>query len=130
MKTMQEMRAEVIRTLEEGAIDGPDGYDVNKIVDELYSAAGTSWDIGNVSPGAFWGIVYKNSIPAQQAVEPTAEELVSELIHFYAQRRNGRHSVPGSEVLIHAYQMVHGGSEEDADAAVGERLEDIYANAA
>lgn len=126
MKTIQDMRAEVIRTLEEGAIDGPDGYDVDKIVQELYVAAGDSWDMDIVSPGAFWGIVYTNAKP-----EPlNAEELVSELIHFYAQRRNGRHSVPGSEVLIHAYQMVHGGSEEDADAAVGERLEGIYANAA
>lgn len=125
MKTIQDMRAEVIRTLEEGAIDGPDGYDVDKIVQELYVAAGDSWDMDIVSPGAFWGIVYTNAKP-----EPVnGEALLTELIHFYAQRRNGRHSVPGSEVLIHAWQLVHGGSEEDADAAVGERLEDIYANA-
>lgn len=60
----------------------------------------------------------------------TPENLVTLLIKFYAERRNGRHSVPGSEVLIHAYQMVHGGSEEDANEAVGELLERIYANAA
>lgn len=138
MKTDEDMRWEIIRTLDEGTPDGHSHYDVEGILNACHAAmidSTDSWNLDLLGASEFWTIVESCDArrlvrPVTPTAKPTAEELVSTLVRFYAQRRNGRHSVPGSEVLIQAWQLVHGGSEEDANEAVGELLQEIYASAA
>lgn len=69
---------------------------------------------------AWWGVRIQSG--------PTAQELMSALVRYYATCRRAREGAPASSMLIHAWTLVYGVSHEEADEQVADLLEDIYAN--
>lgn len=123
IKTQADMRAQLIHTLDEGTPEGHKHYNLVNILDELYEAAGRSWDLDHVPNGAFWMIVSENEIQPL-----SGEELLTVLVKHYASARLSSRDVLASELLTVAAQHTLSMNEDAATERVGELIEEFYAS--
>ena len=108
MHTNQDALAHITEAIEATGVieEAAAEYDLDGIADELYTAAGDTWNIEDLDTGVFWWVVQRHARdeepdePAPEAPEgpsPATDEVASSLAQAAEQVANARESLKAAE---------------------------------
>ena len=84
MRTHEDALAHITEAIEATGVveDATAEYDLDAIADDLYSAAGGTWQIDDLDTGVFWWVVQRHARDDDEATTPAPQVLCSPVTAF------------------------------------------------